>query len=92
MMVVTPISPHVLINRSVVVPDTAVVSMELTSKKPVGTEGIAAVYFDGLDFAMQVGDRVDIVRAPQTCRLYRMNNFSFLENLSMKMSEGEAKA
>ena len=92
MMVLTPLSPHVLINRSVVVPDTAAVSLELTSKKPVGTEGIAAVYFDGLEFPMQVGDRVEVVRAKQTCRLYRMNDYSFLENLSMKMSEGESKA
>ena len=91
LMLITPISPHVLINRSLVCSDDTTVDLQLISKRNTAQFADAAIYFDGREYLMEPDDHVEIVCAPKKAKLFKMSRISFLENLSRKMAEGETR-
>ena len=83
LMVVTPICPHTLNTRSMVLPADVTVEIELLdreiSAKPV-------VAFDGGDVCeLKPGDKVAIAKSELGCRLIKLNKVSFIETLRAKM-------
>lgn len=82
MMILTPICPHTLNKRSIVLSAEDVISITLGGK----TEEAEIVFDGNYAGSMEYADRVDICRAEMSTKLLRTNRLSFLENLRKKMS------
>lgn len=86
LILMTPISPHTMINRSIVLPDTVRIGIELTPRKD--RELTAILGFDGKgEVPLSVGDRIEISRSEKVTRIFKLSRISFLENLRDKMQE-----
>ena len=85
MILITPINPHNLHSRSIVIGAEDEVTVELVPRRHQQDETVE-VSFDG-DHAkkLEVGDRVVIRKASETARICRISNESFLEILGKKM-------
>lgn len=87
LLVLTPICPHTLNTRSIVLSaeDEVVIEMAEGKKKlPLQAE----VNFDGgHGMALQMGDRILVRRSEKTTDIVKLNQVSFLETLHKKMSE-----
>lgn len=86
LLVVTPICPHTMIQRSIVLSENDVVEIEI----PAGREGQiqnAVVSFDGYAEELVTGDSVRIVKAETTTDFIKIGKAGFLETLHRKMSE-----
>lgn len=84
MILLTPISPHSMINRSIVLADTAEVEIEMTK---VGAGG-AILAFDGNGSmtGLENGDRLRIRKSDKKTKILTLSKESFLEILRNKMS------
>ncbi len=82
--VITPICPHTLSDRPLVVPDTAVIEVEWA-------EGEAAyVTLDGqIGIDLKPSDRVRVTKAPETIFLVRAPRKTYYEVLRNKLGWGE---
>lgn len=85
-LIVTPIAPHTLTNRPVVIPASAAVRIQ-----PVMTDGDEVfVTFDGQTaFQLCAGDEVLVERAPEPMRLIRPSTRSYFQVLRTKLKWGE---
>lgn len=87
LFVMTPLAPHSLNKRSVILPSEDVISVELGPGREVDKEE-AMVYFDGdAKLPMLTGDRVEISRAVLDTVIIKIHNSSFLEVLRRKMTD-----
>jgi NAD+ kinase len=85
-LLLTPIAPHTLTNRPVVIPANAIVRVQpnMTDRDE------AFVTFDGqAGFQLQVGDDIEVRRAEQPLRLIRPSTRSYFEVLRTKLKWGE---
>jgi NAD+ kinase len=85
-LLLTPIAPHTLTNRPVVIPANAVVRVQpnMTDRDE------AFVTFDGqAGFQLQVGDDIEVRRADKPLRLIRPSTRSYFEVLRTKLKWGE---
>jgi NAD+ kinase len=83
-MVLTPIAPHTLTNRPVVIPASSEVHM-----RPImeGTE--VYVTFDGQSgFPLQAGDMVSVRRAPKPLRIVKSSQRTYFDVLREKLKWG----
>jgi len=79
--VLTPICPHALSNRSIILPLSATIRV-----KPVSTSADAFLNADGqIVGELDAGDEVTIRRSQSTVRLVHLKNSSFLEALRRKL-------
>ena len=88
LFLVTPIAPHSLNNRSLILSATDTIELEiLGSEKDVDGEVEYVTYFDG-DSAQQLlpGSRIQIRKADQVTKILKLSSQSFLETLRIKMS------
>ena len=86
-IVLTPIAPHTLTNRPIVIPAERDVRVAQSSSN-AGNE--VYVTFDGqTGFGMQQGDEVTISRAPRPLRLVRASGRSYFEVLREKLKWNE---
>jgi NAD+ kinase len=85
-LLLTPIAPHTLTNRPVVIPANATVRVQ-----PNMTERDEAfVTFDGqAGFQLQGGDDIEVRRAEKPLRLIRPSTRSYFEVLRTKLKWGE---
>lgn len=82
--VITPICPHTLSDRPLVVPDTAEIETGCLG------ETHAALSLDGqIGIELQDGDRVRITKADETVSLVRAPNKTYYEVLRSKLGWGE---
>ncbi len=87
LFVVTPIAPHSLNNRSLILSSHDKIEIELLgSDKTQEAKQEYAVAFDDLTVPIYPGDRVEIEKAPQVARILKLSTGSFLETLRIKMS------
>ena len=85
LILITPIAPHTLNARSVILPDTANVKVVIGRRKE--SEEAAEVSFDGdTTVEMTCGDAVEIEKAQSTVQFVKVDQISFLETLRKKMS------
>lgn len=89
MMVITPICPHSLNARSIVVSDTDVVVVKVRmSKKTQDEEAIATI--DGAaSVNLRAEDYIEIRRAKRTTKLIRLSGGSFYQVLRAKLNGNE---
>jgi NAD+ kinase len=86
-ILITPINPHTLNNRSVVLDCDDKVSVILDTRHSDVDEN-ATVSFDGYRrFRLNRGGSVCISRSRYVTRLIRLSNVNFLERISVKMRE-----
>jgi NAD+ kinase len=85
-LVVSPIAPHTLTNRPIVIPPESVVRVQ-----PVMEERDELfVTFDGqTGFGLEAGDEVEVRRAAESMRLVRPATRSYFEVLRTKLKWGE---
>jgi NAD+ kinase len=85
-LVLTPIAPHTLTNRPIVIPASATVRV-----KPVmGERDEAFVTLDGqAGFELKVGDEISVCRAGEPMRLMRAATRSYFEVLREKLNWGQ---
>ena len=88
LFVVTPISPHSLNNRSLILSPTDMIELELLgSDKDLDSQVEYVTYYDGDSIVqMEPGDRLEIVRAEAVTKILKLSTMSFLETLRIKMS------
>lgn len=85
MILITPINPHTLNARSIVIGADDEVVVELDERRSQKDE-IVEVSFDGDNAVkLEVGDRIVIRRAKETARICKLSKESFFEILSRKM-------
>lgn len=89
MIIMTPICPHTLSSRSIILSPEDVIEIEI----PEGREGHRQQVTANFDGAHQVpmctGDRIRIVKSEKTTEILSLNKVSFLEVLHRKMRENE---
>ncbi len=84
---ITPIAPHTLTNRPIVIPTTTAVCVTPTLG---GSHQSAFVSFDGqFGFELTVGDSVTIERAARPLRVVRAESRSYFAVLREKLKWGE---
>lgn len=85
LIMITPIAPHTLSARSVVLPDTARVKIVIGQRNSLDQDAEAC--FDG-DTAIKLttDDSIVIEKAESTVKLVKIDQISFLETLRRKMS------
>jgi NAD+ kinase len=85
-LVLTPIAPHTLTNRPIVIPATSTVRVQPNMDQ----RDEVFVTFDGqAGFQLQAGDEVTIRRADTPLRLIRPSTRSYFEVLRTKLKWGE---
>ena len=86
LMIMTPVAPHTLNSRPIILPDDVEVSVEVGGQSMKGMEG-AEVIFDGdTSMSLREGDTILVKRSSRTTRLVKINNTSFVEILRRKMN------
>ncbi|HEV3141958.1 MAG TPA: NAD(+)/NADH kinase, partial [Vicinamibacterales bacterium] len=85
-LILTPIAPHTLTNRPIVIPASSPVRVQ-----PIMDERDELyVTFDGqAGFQLQAGDEIRICRAERTLRLIRPTNRSYFDVLRQKLKWNE---
>ncbi|MCD8010468.1 MAG: NAD(+)/NADH kinase [Lachnospiraceae bacterium] len=88
LFLVTPIAPHSLNNRSLILSSTDRIELEiLGSEKDRGTDAGYVASFDGdAFFRLEPGARIIVQRAEQVTKILKLSSMSFLETLRVKMS------
>lgn len=85
-LVLTPIAPHTLTNRPIVIPATAIVRVQPNMED----RDEAFVTFDGqAGFQLQAGDEITVRRADSPLRLIKPSTRSYFEVLRTKLKWGE---
>ncbi len=84
-LVITPICPHMLTNRPLIVPSTSVVAIDVSFADDV-------VYFTGdgqIGADLEAGDRVEVRQSAARTRLVKSPTRDYYEILRTKLSWGE---
>lgn len=85
MTLMTPIAPHTLNSRSIILPGSDVITVEIgEGRRNLQEKGLAS--FDGdTVIPMVTGDRIVIEKADVSTKILKLNHLSFVEVLRQKM-------
>ncbi len=87
LLVLTPICPHTLSARSIILSADDVVEIEIPEGKDGQKQEIGA-NFDGTGMvSIYAGDRIRIVKSDKTTEIIKINKVSFLDVLHKKLSD-----
>lgn len=86
LLLLTAIAPHTLNSRTIVLPDSVEITVEL-GEGSIPDHVSAEATFDGdTSVILSAGDLVRITKAERAARLIKLNNTSFVEILRRKMN------
>lgn len=86
LLLLTPIAPHTLASRSIVLPDNVTVTVEIAKTGSGENEGTAEVLFDGdTSSVLKPGSRVVVRRSEKKARIIKINHTSFVEIMRQKL-------
>lgn len=89
LMLLTPICPHTLNTRSIILDATDIIEIEVVNRRGYRDDGRCA-YFDGdLAVNLQEGDRIKITKSKINTKIIKLSSKNFLEILKRKMSDNE---
>lgn len=89
LIVVTPVCPHTLNTRSIVLDSTDIVELEVIENRKFENE-LGSAYFDGENMCKLItGDRLVIKKAHVKTNIVKLSSVGFLEILRRKMSNNE---
>jgi NAD+ kinase len=83
-VVLTPICPFTLTNRPIVIPDTAIVELNLKNDN----EGVVLTLDGQIGYTMKAADRVRIRKSPTTFNLVQPPNRNYFDVLRNKLKWG----
>ena len=86
MILLTPICPHTLNSRSMVLSADKSITIELTDGSRKRDNKVVAAFDGSGVIDMNVGDRIEIKKSGKKTKILRLNRVSFLEVLSKKFS------
>jgi len=87
LIVLTPVSPHTLISRSIVLESRSVLELRIL-RHPSRRDVEGCIGFDGNEImSLQPEDRIRICRSERVTNIIRYSNVSFLETLRKKMGD-----
>lgn len=86
LILLSPIAPHTLNTRSIILPDDVEITVEVKEGHRYPVEGAVATFDGDTCVSLACGDLVTIRKASRCARLVKINNISFLEVLRKKMS------
>ena len=87
LILITPINPHAINSKSIVVGSDAQIEIMLADRRQERDEE-AEVSCDGDRFVkMKVGDRIQVKKADEYAKILKLNRVSFLQILRKKMQE-----
>ncbi|MBQ8232174.1 MAG: NAD(+)/NADH kinase [Lachnospiraceae bacterium] len=87
LIMITPICPHTLNQRSIILSPEDVIEIEISEGRE-GREQVVEASFDGNHVVpMHTGDRIRIIQSEKTTDIIQLNKVSFLEVLHKKLSE-----
>jgi NAD+ kinase len=87
LLMLTPVSPHSLNQRSIVLSPEATIEVHIPDGRDGREQGLE-VSFDGSHgIPLHTGDKIRIVKSEKTTDIIKLNQVSFLENLHHKLSE-----
>lgn len=87
LILLTPICPHTLNTRSIVLSSEDEIRIEIPTGKDGRLQTVEASFDGSRQIKLQTGDSIDICRACKTTGILRLNRESFLAVLHKKMSE-----
>ena len=82
--VITPVSPHALTNRPLVVQDSASIVIQVNS-----AEGMFLTVDGQVGFPLEKGDRVECGKSSSQVQLFRQSDRTFFDVLRQKLKWGE---
>ena len=85
-MIITPIAPHTLTNRPIVIPGSSAVRVQPTME---ARDEIVFTLDGQSTFQVHAGDEITVGRAPKPLRLIRPSTRSYFEVLRTKLKWGE---
>jgi NAD+ kinase len=86
-LLLTPIAPHTLTNRPVVIPGSAVV--EVRPEAPDGPEDVFVTYDGQYGYPVHEGDVIRVKKAERVLRLVKAPSRGYFELLREKLKWGE---
>ena len=87
LLMLTPICPHSLNHRSIILSPEDVVVIEIPMGKEDKEQELSASFDGSNSFTMRTGDRIVIQRSEESARFLQLSKVSFLETMHEKMSE-----
>lgn len=86
MTMITPLAPHTLNSRSIILPAEDVITVEIGPGRRQAEEKGLATYDGDTTIPMMTGDRIVIHRSGVSTKIVKLNRLSFVEVLRQKMS------
>lgn len=86
MILLTPICPHTLNQRSIILSPEDEVEIVIPAGRDGRLQTVEASFDGGNAVTLSTGDRINIVRADKTVEFIRLNQVNFLEILHKKLS------
>ena len=86
-LVLTPIAPHTLTNRPVVIPGDA--DVDVRPEAPGGSDDVFVTYDGQYGYPIQAGDVIHVRKAKQALRLVKAAERGYFELLREKLKWGE---
>lgn len=91
LILLTPICPHTLNTRSIILDYTDVIEIEVLNKRGYRND-TRSVYFDGdSELILENGDKILIKKSEIYTKIIKLSSKSFLEILKRKMSDNEER-
>ncbi len=87
LLLLTPICPHTLNTRSIILSPEDEIEIEIPEGKENTVQTVEANFDGAHKIILQTGDKIIIQKAPETTGILKLNTESFLEILHKKMSE-----
>lgn len=87
LIVLTPICPHSLNQRSIVLSPEDVIEIEIPARGESGNQNVEASFDGSHVIPLGTGDRLRIVRSEETTEFLKLGQGSFLDVLHRKMKE-----
>ncbi len=87
LIMLTPICPHSLNQRSIILSAEDVIEIEIPARGEDGSQNVEASFDGSHVIPLRTGDRLRIVRSEETTEFLKLNQVSFLDVLHRKMKE-----
>ncbi len=87
LIMLTPICPHSLNQRSIILSPEDVIEIEIPKRREGGIQTVEANFDGSHVIPLRTGDKLRIVRSEETTEFLKLNQVSFLDVLHKKMKE-----
>ena len=89
LIIMTPICPHTLSSRSIILSPEDVIEIEIPEGREGRVQQVTANFDGSHEVSMTTGDRIRIAKSDKTTEILSVKKASFLEVLHRKMQESE---